>query len=114
MEKLFITPNQLLEDSFKLGKMIFESFVKSQELPVLCISAGLCETTVALTQKSEYASDEPNEVEARFDDNPSITINPPGPPEVDFKKVPTWQHTCQHTWQHTWLARFHSCEVIEV
>ena len=25
MEKLFITPNQLLEDSFKLGKMIFES-----------------------------------------------------------------------------------------
>ena len=25
MEKLFITPNQLLEDSFNLGKMIFES-----------------------------------------------------------------------------------------
>ena len=25
MEKLFITPNQLLEDSFKLGKLIFES-----------------------------------------------------------------------------------------
>lgn len=73
------------------GKMIFESFVKSQELPVLCISAGLCETTVALTQKSEYASDDPNEVEARFDDNPSITINPPGPPEVDFKKTPQFE-----------------------